>query len=178
MHCMYLNTFSSFSFFSWEATVGWHWYLHFAIFFKERLFIFFAQITCIVGVVTLLRTRSKLWYSIYANGSFFVVLAMVEKQSDLDDSLWGPPELNKSQGRQISKSFCASPKIGKLWVSTVHKLFFGPRISFPGGLREVAVEGADAGPTFLLSRVQENAKTWKIKKICSKISKLMMIKNT
>ena len=35
---------------------------------------------------------------------------------------------------------------------------YNTAISFPGGLREVAVEGADEGPTFLLSRAKKNAK--------------------
>ena len=44
------------------------------------------------------------------------------------------------------------------------------------GLREVAVEGAVAGPSFLLSRVKENVKTWNTRNNCyNKISKLMII---
>ena len=49
-------------------------------------------------------------------------------------------------------------------------------ISFPGGLREGAVEGADAEPTFLLSRAKENATIWNRRNISYKIANLMMIR--
>ena len=66
--------------------------------------------------------------------------------------------LTKHDERKIHPSKVIFP-ISLLTKQIPHK-HKHEQISFPGGLRETAKEGTDAGPTFLLSKAKEHAKTW------------------